>query len=83
MLSFEDYLCRAVVAFLLVRSPVYTLSSGPVLGFSLWLYDVTKWDGFYAVIFLYLPLLELADGSPFAAYIEFWVGHVFDSSFPG
>ena len=83
MLSSTDVLLRSALAFLFVRFPIYVLSSGPVLGLGLWLRDVTDWDGFYAVMFLYLPLLELADGSPFAAYIDFWVGAVFDSSFPG
>lgn len=57
MLSFTDFLCRSALAFLSVRFPLYVLSSGPVLGFSLWLRDVTGWDGFYAAVLPYLPLL--------------------------
>ena len=83
MRSFEDDLCRAALSFLLFRFPMYVLSSGPVLGLGLWLRDVTGWDGFYAVMVPYYPLLELGDGTPLGTSIGWWVGGVFDSSFPG
>jgi len=58
---------------LAVSAPIlYLLSSGPVLAASFWLRDATGWDGFYATMWLYFPLI-MAPGRPFDAYIEWWV----------
>ena len=51
---------------------LYVLSSGPVLATAFWLREKTGWDGFYAVMFLYLPLLWLGHDQPVDAYIEWW-----------
>jgi hypothetical protein len=58
--------------FLAIRAPMYVLSSGPVLPVSFWLRQATGWDGFYATIWLYFPLI-VAPGRAFEAYIEWWV----------
>jgi hypothetical protein len=52
---------------------VYILSSGPVLAASFWLREATGWDGWYASIYLYLPLFALGHNNPIDWYIEFWV----------
>ena len=51
----------------------YVLSSGPVLAMAFWLREKTGWDGFYAAMYLYLPLLALGHDQPIDAYIEWWV----------
>lgn len=51
----------------------YVLSSGPVLAAAFWLREATGWDRFYAVLFVYYPLLILGRQSPVAAYIDWWV----------
>lgn len=62
---------------------VYVLSSGPVLGLAFWLREATGWDGFYAVLWLYYPLLALGHGSPLMKYVEWWVVDVFHTVGPG
>ena len=52
---------------------VYILSSGPVLATAFWLREHTGHDEFYAVMFLYYPLIILGHGTPFDIYIEWWV----------
>ena len=52
---------------------VYVLSSGPVIATGFWLREATGWNGFYAVIWLYAPLLFCGTGGPMGAYIEWWV----------
>ncbi len=61
---------------------VYLLSSGPVLAAAFWLREATDWDGFYAIMFIYYPLLALGHGNPIDAYIEWWV-HLFGTVGPG
>ncbi len=69
--------------FLILMIPVmYLLSSGPVLATAFWLREATGWDGFYAVMFLYLPLFALGHDNPLGAYIEWWV-ELFDTVGPG
>jgi hypothetical protein len=52
----------------------YVLSCGPVMAVGCWLRDVTDWDGFYAVFFLYLPILyPLGDVDFVEAYIMWWM----------
>jgi hypothetical protein len=52
---------------------VYALSSGPVLATAFWLRQATRWEGFYAMMWLYYPLLRFGGpDSVFANYIEWW-----------
>ena len=67
------------VAVLLIA---YVLSSGPVLAGGCWLREHTHWDGWYAVFWLYYPLLAFGRASPLAAYIEWWF-ELFDTVGPG
>jgi hypothetical protein len=70
--------------FLIVLVPVlYVLSSGPALGLAFWLREATGWDGFYAVMFVYYPLLIMGHGNPIDSYIEWWVVQVFHTVGPG
>ncbi|MBA2114821.1 hypothetical protein HOV93_19880 [Planctomycetes bacterium FF15] len=62
---------------------VYVLSSGPVIGLAFWLREATGWDGFYHVMWFYLPILMLGHENPLAYYIEWWVIEVFDTVGPG
>lgn len=57
----------------LVVVAAYVLSSGPVIAAGFWLRDVTKWEGFYAVMWLYYPLLAFGHVQPVDAYISWWV----------
>ncbi len=61
----------ATIATLLV---IYVISSGPILAIGCWLRDVTDWDGFYAVLYLYLPLLNPLGDVDFAeSYLMWWM----------
>ena len=51
---------------------VYVLSSGRVLATAFWLRQATRWDGFYAAMWLYYPLLWFGPGSVFWRYIGWW-----------
>jgi hypothetical protein len=52
----------------------YVLSSGPVMALGCRLRDATDWDGFYAVFYVYLPLLyPLADVDLFESYLMWWM----------
>jgi hypothetical protein len=62
---------------------IYVLSSGPVLGIAFYLREATNRDGFYAVMWLYYPLLMLEHGNPIDSYIEWWVVSVFHTVGPG
>jgi hypothetical protein len=62
-------IAKLVVTLLLV----YVLSSGPVLATAFWLREATGWNGFYAVMYLYYPLLAPGRFGPLDAYIEWWV----------
>jgi hypothetical protein len=66
----------------LVVGVVYALSSGPVIAAGFWLREATDWDGFYAVMWLYAPLLICGTGGPMGAYIEWWV-ELFGTVGPG
>lgn len=68
----------------LISAPlVYVLSSGPVLATAFWLRDRTDWDGFYAVMWIYYPLLANYPLTyPFHVYIEWWV-RLFGTMPPG
>ena len=61
-------LCGVLAAAIL-----YIPSSGPVLATAFWLRERTGWDGFYAAIWLYFPLLIWGHGNPVQHYIEWWV----------
>lgn len=70
--GFVDWTAVAVATGL-----VYVASSGPVLATAFWLRDRTHWDGFYAMMFVYYPLLFLLDvNNPLAkvifAYLGWW-----------
>lgn len=66
----------------LVVGVVYVLSSGPVIATGFWLREATDWDGFYAVMWLYAPLLICGTGGPMIGYIEWWV-ELFGTVGPG
>jgi hypothetical protein len=57
----------------IVVGVVYALSSGPVMATGFWLREATGWDGFYAVMWLYAPLLVFGQDGVVMAYIEWWV----------
>jgi hypothetical protein len=59
----------------------YVLSSGPVLAVAFWLREATGWEGFYAAMWLYYPLL-VRRTEPVDAYITWWV-NLFDTVGPG
>jgi hypothetical protein len=54
----------------------YVLSSGPVLATAFWLREWTHRDGFYAVMWLYWPLLSLGRspllGHLLGQYVTWW-----------
>ena len=59
--------------FLALSAPVlYLLSSGPVMAVAFWLREATGWEGFYAILWFYYPII-MAPGRPFDLYIEWWV----------
>jgi hypothetical protein len=64
----------------------YIASSGPLLATAFLLREMTHWDGFYAAIYLYYPLLIAGRENPFGravhAYIEWWV-RLFGTVGPG
>ena len=51
---------------------VYVLSSGPVIALAFWLREATDWNGFYAVMWLYYPLLCWGNDNPLMRYIGWW-----------
>jgi hypothetical protein len=61
------------VITILAGAVLYVLSIGPVLAIAFWLREATGWSGFYAVMFLYYPLLAPGRFEPLDAYIEWWV----------
>jgi hypothetical protein len=69
-----------VVAWAALAS--YVVSSGPVLAAGFWLQDKTDCDYFYAVIWIYYPLLRLAHNTAAEAYFLWWT-ELFGTSFPG
>lgn len=77
------WITRYSYAALICAPLVYVLSSGPVLATAFWLRDMTHWDGFYAVIWIYRPLLENYPLTyPFHVYIGWWL-NLFGSMPPG
>lgn len=72
---------QIVVAIVLLLL-IYVASSGPVLAASFWLREATGWDGWYATMYLYFPLLFLGHDNPIDAYIEWWV-RMFQTVGPG
>ena len=62
---------------------VYVLSSGPMLALGFWLRESSGWDGFYAVMWLYYPLICWGHSNPLMMYIEWWVVDVFGTVGPG
>ena len=63
---------------------LYGLSCGPVLGAAFWLREATHNDMFYAVMWLYYPLLVTLGRFPLVHwYIEWWVADVFGTVGPG
>jgi hypothetical protein len=61
----------------------YVLSSGPLLGLAFWLRERTGLNQFYAVMWLYYPILRLPRDNPIDDYIEWWVVSVFRTVGPG
>jgi hypothetical protein len=61
------------LVFVVGGALAYVASSGPALACCFWLREHTGWDGWYAVIYLYYPLLIWGHDSPLDRYIEFWV----------
>ncbi|QDT53393.1 hypothetical protein Pan44_14100 [Caulifigura coniformis] len=63
---------------------VYALSSGPMLGLAFWLRERTGIDQFYAVMWMYYPLLAYRPAfSLLEPYVEWWVVTVFRTVGPG
>jgi hypothetical protein len=59
---------------LVLAGLLYVLSSGPVIAAAFWLREATGWDGWYAIAFLYYPLLAAgAHDNPIDWYVGFWV----------
>lgn len=71
-----------LVSSLVACVALYVPSSGPVLATAFWLREATGWNGFYAVMLLYYPLLWLPHDNPIVRYIEWWV-ELFDTVGPG
>ena len=70
----------ATIVALLV---IYAISSGPILALGCRLRDATDWDGFYAVFYLYLPILyPLGDVDLVESYLMWWM-RLFDTMPPG
>jgi hypothetical protein len=68
---------------LLILLVLYILSAGPVLALGCWLRDTTDWDGFYAVFWLYLPILYAGwDNDLLEAYLMWWM-NLFGTMPPG
>jgi hypothetical protein len=62
---------------------IYLMSSGPIMAIGCRLRDATDWDGFYAVFYLYLPILyPLGDVDLFESYLMWWM-KLFDTMPPG
>jgi hypothetical protein len=66
----------------LIVLTIYVLSSGPVLAVAFWLRDKTGWESFYAVMWVYYPLLILAHNTPAESYFLWWTD-LLGTSFPG
>jgi len=73
----------AGLTVLVLIALVYVLSSGPMLGMGFWLREKTGWDGFYAVMWVYYPLIAPKPPHLLAVYIEWWVVNVFHAVGPG
>lgn len=71
------------IAAILAIPVVYVLSSGPVIAAAFWARETTGYDAFYAILWLYFPILILGHGNPVDAYIEWWVVDVFHTVGPG
>mgnify|MGYP001137166515 CR=1 FL=1 len=56
---------------LVVGLMAYVASSGPVLAVSFWLREAPRWDGWYATMLFYYPLIALGHGNPIDAYVDF------------
>jgi hypothetical protein len=73
----------AAVVLILVG---YVLSSGPVIAAGCWLRDVTGWERFYAVFWLYAPLLfwwrDSLWGRAMEVYLVWWLD-LFGTMAPG
>ena len=79
MRRFQTHLLNAVVVAM-----IYVLSSGPVLGLAFWLRERTGVDQFYAVMWLYYPVVVLVHKvEPLGRYIQWWVVDVFKTVGPG
>ena len=61
------------LAAIVICLALYVPSCGPVLATAFWLREATGWDGFYAVMWLYYPLLAWGHGGLLGDYIEWWV----------
>lgn len=63
-----------IIAFL-----AYVASSGPVIALAFKLRDITDWNGFYATMWLYYPLIWL---QWIVAYINWWLD-LLGTAWPG
>jgi hypothetical protein len=77
--SRRGHWATTIVALLVI----YVISSGPILAIGCWLRDATDWDGFYAVFYLYLPILyAVGDVDLVESYLMWWM-KLFDTMPPG
>lgn len=75
---------RTHLLSVLISVAAYFVSSGPVLGLAFWLREKTGYDQFYAVMWLYYPVIRLYYSVEFVAkYVEWWVVSVFHTVGPG
>ena len=58
--------------FAVLVPPVYVLSSGPVLATGFWLREATGIDAFYAVMWIYYPILRLPH-KYWEPYVGWWI----------
>lgn len=59
---------------------VYVLSSGPMIGLAYWLGVVTHNGSWYAIVWIYYPLLLWeSDANPVMWYVEWWVFDFFQA----
>ena len=75
---------RTHLLSVLVAVAAYFLSSGPMLGLAFWLREKTGYDQFYAVMWLYDPVVKLCNSVECVGkYVEWWVVSVFHTVGPG
>jgi len=58
---------------ILTGAIVYVPSSGPILATAFWLREATGWDGFYAAMWLYFPLLIGGHDNPVGPFVMLYI----------